>query len=189
MEELHIAEGARASVVRAGSKNQEILDGVHEPVQLKGKYKIEHIRDGKVIDVFEGYNVITNAGKNSLLGIMFHADTQITTWYMGLIDNASFSAVAAADTPASHSGWIENTDYSESVRQTWTVGAASAQAITNASPVVFTMNATKTIKGIFVTSLNTKGGTTGTMWNAVAFGTTASVVSGDLIRATYTVSA
>lgn len=155
---------------------------------LVGTYKVEHWRDGKLIGVREGKNLITNVGKNSILGVYFHADTQITAWYIGLVDNASWTAFAVGDTSASHAGWIESTAYSESVRQTWGPGAASSQSITNASPLTFTMNGTATIKGIFGISVNTKGGSTGTLWNGVAFSSTIAVVSSDLLKVTYTVS-
>lgn len=188
MDALKCNEGARASVVRAGSKVQSIFDGIHEPVKMTGRYKVEHIRDGKVINVIEGFNTITNAGKNSLLGIMFHADTQITAWYIGLVDNSGWTAFAAADTAGSHSGWTESVAYSDSTRQAWSVGASSGQSITNGTPATFNINATATIKGIFVTSLSTKSGTTGTLWNGVAFSSTIAVNNGDQLKVTYTVS-
>ena len=46
--------------------------------------------------------------------------------------------------------------------------------ITNASTVDFSINATKTIYGLFIcggTGAGTKGGTTGTLWSTGAFGT------------------
>lgn len=186
MEALKFDEGARASVVRAGK--QTVYDGIHEPVKLVGKYKVEHIRDGKVIGVVEGFNIIVNAGKNSLLGIMFHADTQITAWYIGLVDNSGWTAFAAADTAGSHSGWTESTAYSDGTRQAWSVGAASGQAITNGTAATFNINGTATLKGIFVISNSTKGGTTGTLWNGVAFSSTISVTNGDQLKVTYSVS-
>jgi len=159
-------------------------------LQLKGRFKVEQIRDGKVIDTREVDNLIMNGGKNKLLDIMFNADTQITAWYMGLVDNASFTAFAAGDIMSSHAGWIENEDYSESVRQTWDPGAASGQSITNGTAAVFSINAdSKTIKGIFITSVDTKGGTTGTLWNGVAFGTSLALNDGDQLKVTYTLSA
>jgi len=154
----------------------------------KGKFVVEHIRDGKVIAKHEFPNGITNGGKDSLLNVYFHSATQITTWYIGLVDNSGFSAFAAGDTMASHSGWTESTAYSESVRQTWGVGASSGQSVTNGTAATFTMNGTATIKGIFIPSDSTKGGTTGTLWSTAAFASTVSVNNGDLLKVTYTVS-
>ena len=155
---------------------------------LTGLYNFELFRAGELIDQEQFYNGIVTAGKNSLLGVSFHADTQITAWYMGLIDNAGFSALSAADTMSSHAGWSESTAYSESVRQTWTAGAASSGSITNSSAVVFSINGTATLYGAFVTSGSAKSGTTGTLWSTGAFSTTKSVINGDSVRLTYTVS-
>jgi hypothetical protein len=51
-----------------------------------GIFSGEHIRKGEVIDAWEDHNLVVNEGLNSLLGIMFHGDTQITTWYMGVFE-------------------------------------------------------------------------------------------------------
>lgn len=167
----------------------ERKSGTKEVGELVGTYRVEQWRNGEMIGVREGKNLITTAGKNSMLDIMFHAATQITTWYFGLVDNASFSAFAVGDIMSSHSGWIENVDYTESVRQTWGVGSPVSASITNPTAATFTINAnSKTIHGIFVTSVSTKSGTSGTLWNGVAFSSNLAVNSGDLIKVTYTVS-
>lgn len=182
MNHLSLNDCAEAEVFRAP------LNICPNDLNMKGKWVVEHVRDGVVINEFECPNGIVDAGMNALLNVMFDSGSQITAWYIGLIDNASFSALAAGDTASSHAGWIEATAYSESVRQTWTAGSASARSITNSSTVNFSINSTKTIYGIFVISDSTKSGTTGTLWSTAAFGTTVSVQSGDSLRVTYTVS-
>jgi hypothetical protein len=89
---------------------------------------------------------------------------------------------------SSHAGWAESADYDEATRPEWTAGTASGRAITNAVTVDFTINATKTIKGLFITSNNTKSGSTGTLWSTAAFGSTVSVADDDVLKVTYTVS-
>lgn len=153
-----------------------------------GVYHVDHIRDGQVIGQYTARNAITDVGMNSLLGIMFHADTQITTWYIALVDNSGFSAFANADTMASHAGWTESTAYSDSTRISWGPGASSSRSITNSTPATFNINGTATIHGIFVTSNSTKGGTTGTLWSTAAFGSNVTVNNGDQLKVTYTVS-
>lgn len=133
-------------------------------------------------------NGIVDEGIEYLLDAGFNGGTQVSTWYMGLVDNAGFSAFANGDTMSSHSGWSESTDYSEATRPEWTAGAASSRAVTNGTTVDFSINATVTIKGIFITSNNTKGGTTGTLWSTAAFSSNASATSGDTLKVTYTVS-
>lgn len=165
-----------------------IFQRIASAMGLKGKFLVEIIRNGVVIAAMSVPNGITDEGLNNILDVEFNSATQITTWYIGLVDNASFSAFAAADTMASHAGWIEVTAYSESVRQTWGSGAASARSVTNATAATFSINATKTLKGIFVTSDNTKSGTTGKLWSTAAFASTVAVISGDSVKVTYTVS-
>lgn len=161
-----------------------------DDLRLEGRYKIEHYRDGRLLETIEGKNLIVTAGKNYMLGVAFKDVTQIasTSWYVGLVDNASFLAYAASDVMSSHSGWIENVGYSGGTRVLWTPGSPSSASITNASPAVFNITATSTIKGIFLTSGSAQSGTTGTLWNAVSFTSNLSVTSGDQIKVTYTVS-
>jgi hypothetical protein len=136
-----------------------------------------------------GHNLITNVALNDVLNEYIRATTQTTAWYMGLVDNAGFSAFAAADTSASHAGWAENQSYSQTTRPQWSPGAASSQSITNSSSVNFSITATVTIRGIFIISVNTLGGTTGTLFSEAAFsGGNQSCNSGDTLQATYTLS-
>jgi hypothetical protein len=108
------------------------------------------------------------------------------TWYAGLVDNAGFTGDSPSDTMASHSGWTENQDYSEAVRQTLAFSAAASRTISDS--VSFSINATVTIRGLFVTSDNTKGGTTGTLFSTALFGTPPALVSGNVLTANYSLS-
>lgn len=160
-----------------------------EPFRPKGKYTIEHFdKNGKLLGKYEVPNGIVDEGLNHILETEFHSGTQITAWYIGLIDNAGFSALDNADVMSSHAGWAESTAYSEATRPAWTAGTAASRAITNASTVNFSINATATIKGIFIASDSTKSGTTGTLWSTAAFGSTVSVGSGDVLKVTYSLS-
>lgn len=138
----------------------------------------------KWADSFE--NLVVNVGLDHLLDVELSAATQVTTWYVGL--TAASPTVAAADTMASHAGWTEDQNYSEGVRQTWTDGGVSGQSVDNsASKATFSINATATIGGAFLTSDSTKGGTTGTLYAAGAFsGGNRAVVNGDSLQVTAT---
>lgn len=131
-------------------------------------------------------NGTTDAGINDNLAVYLASGTQKTTWYLGLIDDSGFSALNVTDTMASHTGWTESTAYAESVRQTWTPGAVAGKSVTNSSSPTFTMNATVTIKGAFLVSSNTKGGTAGTLWATGAFSAEQSLVSGQTLHFSYT---
>ena len=132
-------------------------------------------------------NLVTTEGLNHVLSIVLDGGTQITTWYVGL---AGAGTKAAADTMSSHSGWAVVTDYSESVRQTLTLGTAAAGSIDNsASKATFSINGTATVAGAFITSSNTKSGTSGTLYGVVDFSSSRSVVSGDTLTVTVTLTA
>lgn len=150
--------------------------------------QVEHIRNGEVIAVYDTINGIVDVGLNKLLDVGFRNQTQIATWYMGLVNNSGFSAYANGDTMSSHAGWTEFASYDESNRPTWSPGAASGRAISNGTAVTFTISATGTIRGIFLTSDNTISGTTGTLWATASFASTVSVVDNDVLKVTYTIS-
>lgn len=152
----------------------------------KGKFKIEILdKDGKVKFMEEFPNDITTQGKNSILDVQFHAATQITTWYIGLVDNSGWTAFAAADTLASHAGWNEFTTYTGN-RKEWTEGAPSSGSITNATSVDFAITGSGTLKGVFIASVAT--GTSGTLWSTAAFSSTVPVINGDTLKITYTIN-
>lgn len=159
---------------------------------LNGRFKVEVLdKDGNVKHVDEFNNDIVNQGKNDLFEIMFHDGTQVasSSWFIGLISNSGYSALAAADTMSSHSGWTEFTGYSQSTRVAWGPGAAASQSITNASAATFDINSSGTVKGIFVCTNSTKGGTSGRLWSTALFTADVPVANGDQLRVTYTVSA
>ncbi|MAT87034.1 MAG: hypothetical protein CL532_00575 [Aestuariivita sp.] len=132
-------------------------------------------------------NLVTTEGLNHVLSITLDAGTQITAWYIGLKGSGS---AAAADTMASHAGWTENTDYSQSVRQTLTLGTAAAGSIDNsASKATYSINGTATIAGAFIASDSAKSGTSGTLYGVVDFGSARSVISGDTLEVTVTLTA
>lgn len=185
--EMNFKQEAAFSIARGAPK----LDAYTPPSQrmgIRGRFNIVHERDGEVIGHYDMPNGIVDEGLNHILETEFNAGTPITTWYIGLIDNAAFSALANADVMSSHAGWAENSDYDEATRPEWTAGTAATRQITNASTVDFSINDTNTIKGIFIVSNNTKGGTTGVLWATAAFGSNVSVQNGDTLKITYTVS-
>lgn len=161
----------------------------------RGVFTIEHLRkqaDGtmKKIAEYEAHNDVTNGGKDNALDVLFDAATQITTWYMGLVNNSGFTGFADADTMASHAGWTEFITYSQAARVTIVFEAASGQAISNSvTAATFDITASGTLHGIFVTSGSAKSGTTGTLWATAAFAANIPVANTDQLKITYTVSA
>jgi hypothetical protein len=156
---------------------------------LKGQWHLEHWRNGELIHKEDFTNLITNAGLDYLLDAALSGGSPITSWFIGLTDGTP--TVNAADTMASHAGWVEVTDYSQANRVAWTDAGVSAQSLTNsASPASFSINATVTVGGAFLTSVNTKGGTTGTLFAVGAFTSgDRNFINGDTLNVTATYSA
>lgn len=157
---------------------------------LKGKFRVSHLdKGGNLKGVYDFPNGIVDEGLDSILDIMFHGSSQITTWYIGMVDNSGYTAFSDADTLSSHSGWSENTNYTEANRVTWPEDAASSRAITNSTTADFSVNASGNMKGVFISSNNVKAtGNTGTLWATAAFSSVVAVSNGDTLKVTYTVS-
>jgi len=157
----------------------------------KGQFQVEHYNSkGKLLGIYDLPNGITNVGKDLILDVMFNDGVAIAnnSWFVGLIDLSGFTALAAADTMASHAGWNEFTTYSEANRVAWGSGAAASQSTTNSSPATFNVTGSATVKGIFINSNNTKSGSTGTLWSTALFAADVPVTNGDQLKVTYTVS-
>jgi len=137
--------------------------------------------------VLRFWNGITTTGINNLFNVYFGATSKASAWYLGLIASSGYSALAAADTISSHTGWTEETsNYSQSTRPQWTPASASGGSVSNSSSVDFTITGSVTVKGIFVVNENTKGGTTGTLWATALFTSgDQALVNGQTLKVTY----
>jgi hypothetical protein len=162
-----------------------------ESVDITGKYKIEcFAADGTLKWENEYDNLVTTAGKNDLLDKYLAGSSYTAAWYLGIISATSFSAVAAADTSSSHSGWVEFQGYSQATRVAPSFSAASAGSKATSAAAVFSITAANTITGTFLMSISTKGGTTGVLYSAGAFtGGNKTIASSDIVNITYTASA
>jgi hypothetical protein len=140
-------------------------------------------------------NLVTTQGKNDLLDKYFGGSSYTAAWFCGLISSVSYSALNVADTMASHSGWTEaggtNAPAYTGNRPALTFGSASAGSKATSSASSFTFTSGGTIKGMFGTSITTKDGTTGILYNDVLFtGGDRVVASGDVVNVsvTYTIT-
>jgi len=177
-----------ATVLSSGTKSTEAS-------RAGGVFKIECLdRDGNHKWSAESHNLVVNVGLKDMNDKYFSGSSYTAAWYIGLYGAAASNTPAAGDTMASHAGWTEVTAYSQSTRPACSFGAATTadpSVIDNsASTATFTINGTVTVGGAFLTSDNTKGGTSGILFSAADFQSPGdrSVVSGDTLNVTYTFS-
>jgi hypothetical protein len=168
---------------------------------------VQHFRDGKRINEYHFTNGIVNEGKNHILNTQFNNQSAYATWYIGLIDNTGYTALAATDTyddiNQAGNGWDEFSDYTDAnnansavTRPEWQEDAASGQAITNSTTSIYDITVNGTVKGVFVcggANAQTKDDHTAsgnTLWATALFGSgDVAVLNGDQLKVTYTVSA
>lgn len=160
-----------------------------------GRFNFECIgADGKVKWTESVPNLVVNVGLAYMAGTALTSVAQVTAWFIGLYGAGASNTPAAADTMSSHAGWTENVGYSNATRVACTfVTATTANpsvATNTASPASFSINATSTVGGAFLTSGSAKSGTAGTLFSAVDFSAPGdrAVVSGDTLNVTYTMS-
>jgi hypothetical protein len=173
--------------------------GLGEHADAHGRYEIEcigasgELKWREVID-----NVVATVGKNLALdSFLAGAAYTVTGPYMGLISSVSYTAVAATDTMASHTGWLEaggaNAPTYSGNRKTavWSAATAGSKALSAA--LSFAVTSTGTVKGAFLCygtgAVATKDDTGGVLWSAGTFSTgDKAVVNGDTLNGKYSTS-
>lgn len=190
---MSATEKAQAADVVGGEITKALQTG--ESASAKGVYTMQCFdKDGNLKWEAQCPNLVVNVGLQDMNNKYFLGSAYTAAWYIGLYGAGASNTPAASDTMSSHAGWTEETGYSQSTRPACsfaTPTTANPSVATNsASPAVFSINATATIGGAFLTSNNTKGGTTGTLYSASDFTSPGdrSVVSGDTLNVTYTLS-
>jgi hypothetical protein len=147
-------------------------------------------KDGNLKWEDQAHNLVVNEGLQYMNTEFFKGSGYTAAWYLGLVTGpGSGNTYAAGNTLASHAGWSEDTNYSGN-RKAVTFGTATTadpSVISNtASPSNFSMTASTTIAGAFLT--NVSSGTSGILFSVSNFQSPGdrSVVSGDSLSVTYT---
>ncbi|MFA5766633.1 MAG: hypothetical protein WC919_01760 [Candidatus Paceibacterota bacterium] len=178
------------------------MDSLH----LRGLFTFEHWYHGRNIDLCQCHNDVTNEGKSRFLNVGFHGDPNVTSWWLGIINDSGYSAIAVTDTYRSigHSnGWSEFIDYTDTnngdsatTRPLWVTNAASGQSITNTTQAIFTTTSISTIRGLFVVggsaNAQIKGdnfASNSVLWSTALFDAAYIVYPGSVLRIIYTINA
>jgi hypothetical protein len=170
---------------------------VSEQLSVTGRYDVKCLdADGNLKWEDSIENLVVTVGKNDLLDKYFAGSTYTAAWYMGLVDSASFSAYAAGDTLASHTGWLEYLNYTISGSSTnrataaWNAASAGSKAST---ATTFTISgAGGTVLGAILCTTQARNtssnGGAGILYSAGSFATSRAVIAGDSLLVTYTAS-
>lgn len=184
-----------AVAVRAAmSSNGGVADGA----EAHGIYTFEcRDADGNLLWREELDNVVTTVGKNAVWdAALAGSGYTVVGPFMGLISSTSFTAVAAGDTMASHTGWLEagstNAPTYSGNRGTCAWSAATGGAKALSSALTFTFTGSGTVQGAFIVfgsgAVNTVGSTAGTLFSAGTFSTAQPVINGNTVSVSYSVS-
>jgi len=141
-------------------------------------------KNGKVKWNEVAKNIVVDTGLNHILAIVFHGNTQVTQWWVGLKGSG---AASSGDTLASPVNWTEESGYTGN-RKIYTEATPSNQSITNsASKATFGITSTATIAGAFLCSVSS--GTGGLLMCDADFSSAKGVSTNDTLEVTYTLSA
>ena len=180
---------AKAKAAESVGASVDKTAGLESRAGLGGVFHIKcHDKDGNLKWEESNHNLVVNEGLKDLNDKYFSGSSYTATWYLGLVNASPAPSYAAGDTLASHSGWVETTDYSGD-RKAVTFGAATLadpSIIDNdAAPSQFSMTGTVTVGGAFLASVAT--GTSGILFSVSNFQAPGNrdVVNGDTLSVTY----
>jgi hypothetical protein len=130
-----------------------------------------------------------------ILNIVFRAQTTEAAIYVGIFKNNVTPAVgdtAAVKLGAAGTyGECQDADYDSPAtnKPAYTIASTSTATCTNAaSPASFTINASITIYGAFLSTAAAKTATSGTLFCAKAFSSSRAVIADDVLSVTYVIS-
>lgn len=135
-------------------------------------------------------NLVVDEGLNRILDVSYNDGTQITAWNIGLFTGSS--------TPASNwtganitANSTEFTNYTQTTRQAWTSNGVSAGGVVSNSSATAQFTADTgggTVWGAFLAQASAKSATTGVLNSASKFAGSRSLLAGDNLNISYTLT-
>jgi len=176
-----------------------------ETVGMEGRFVAKcYDKDGNLKWEEHIDNLVMAVGKQLMLDTILGGSAFTATVVMGLVSGASTPTYAAADTQASHAGWLEsgsaNAPTYSGTRKTPTFSAATSSGTTpsnvttktTSAAVTFTFTGSGTVAGCFININGTSAidNTTGTLYSAGSFtGGNKTVANTDQLNVTYSTTA
>jgi len=176
-----------ADVAKGGGTNARLKGGGIFTVRCRDK-------EGNLKWEQKSHNLVVNVGLADMNTKYFKGSGYTAAWYIGIYGPAASNNPSSTDTMASHAGWTEVTAYSNATRPAAVFGAATTadpSVIANsASPAQFLVNASANVGGAFLTTGDSPGGSSGTLFSASDFAAPGdrTVQNGDVLSVTYTFS-
>lgn len=130
-------------------------------VRPGGRFRLESRgADGRQMAVRYFDNGTTYQGVTHAVARVFLAAAAFPTWYIGLINDAGFSALSFDDTHSSHPGWAEWAALYGSARSAWAPTPA-AGSLLDAPNAVLSVTASGLVRGAFLASSPVIGSASG----------------------------
>lgn len=167
-------------------------------INFHGHVFTKHFREGKLIhECDQGGNTFTTEGLNYLLEVMFGTTSKAGSaiFYVGIFKNnvtpALGDTVAAKLGAAGTYGECQDADYDSPAtnKPSYTIAAASSSSCTNAAAAAsFTIAASITVYGAFLSTVAAKTATTGYLMCAKKFTAARAVIDNDVLAVTYVIT-
>jgi hypothetical protein len=158
---------------------------LHELARIGFVYDLTCIgRDGQVKWHERVENLIPNVGRDYILSSALLGGSQLTSWFIGLYENAR-TPVAADTMTTLIADCGELTTYTTegTNRLTLTPDALSGGVFSNlGTPADFVFTADRTVRGGFISSNATRGATVGTLLSAVQLSTPKAITTGETLQ-------
>lgn len=159
-------------------------------VEARGMYA----HDVNGLDLQFDPNLLTDQGLTHMLSVEFGSTSKISAWYLALYAGniapaANWTASNFAGTASEITSTVEG--YTETTRQAFTPGAATANSIDNVgAKAAFTIATASqlNVNGAALLSDNVRGSTSGILASATKFATTRVLSAGDVFNCGYRVS-
>lgn len=172
---------------------------IESHMALHGIWQCDVYRKGQLIS--GGYpeppNTFTTEGIARILNIIFHdiSKTGAEIMYVGIFKNnvtpaVGNTAAACLGAAGTYGACQETTDMDEDAFQAYTTVDTATATITNSATGTadFTIAATITLYGAFMTTISDPTSTTGYLIAAKKFTSSRSVIDNDAVSVTYTIS-
>lgn len=145
-------------------------------------YRIDHVRNGRVIGSEMIHNLMPTEGMNYALSVLLKGTSQTSNWFVGLYEG-NYTPVAGDKAATFPTSATEVTTYDEASRVGLTWGSVENAYVDNAAAKSeFTSNEQKTVTGAFITSASGKGATSGVLLSAAKFSSPKPFAVGDVLK-------